>query len=83
MTHSVLGGLGGARTTEEVLEFTGAGAIIVLAAIFDSFVDVSLNCVSDLSSLFVSIFRICKLTALAIAENIIELLCDVVLYVYA
>lgn len=74
MTHSVLGGLGGlggARTTEEVLVFTGAGAIIVLVAIIDAFVDVSVICVSDLSSLFVSIFRICKLRALAIAENII------------
>ena len=58
---------------EEVLDFTGAGAIIVLASIIDVFVDVSLNCISDLSSDFVSIFRICKLRALAIAENIIKL----------
>ena len=68
----------------EVLVFTGAGAIIVLVAIVDAsvigFVDVSVICVSDLSSGFVSIFRICKLRALAIAENIIRVvyvLCDV------
>jgi hypothetical protein len=72
MTHSVFGGAGTTEGSEEVLVFTGAGAIIVLVAIFDTFVDVSVICVSDLSSGFVSIFRICKLRALTIAENIIR-----------
>ena len=72
MTHSVFGGAGTTEGAEEVLVFTGAGAIIVLVAIFDTFVDVSVICVSDLSSGFVSIFRICKLRALTIAENIIR-----------
>ena len=78
ITHSVLGGLEmavQAVEAEEVLVFTGAGAIIVLASIIDVFVDVSVICVSDLSSGFVSIFRICKLRALAIAENIIRVVC--------
>ena len=69
-----------AEGSEEVLVLTGAGAIIMLVAIIDAFVDVSVICVSDLSSGFVSIFRICKLRALAIAENIIRVvyvLCDV------
>jgi hypothetical protein len=84
MTHSVFGGAGTTEGSEEVLVFTGAGAIIVLVAIIDAsvigFVDVSVICVSDLSSGFVSIFRICKLRALTIAENIIRVvyvLCDV------